>query len=61
MLSRSLSLLLSFHPTAAQFAPSPSSVIIATITRPDTTGSALDAWVPVTLQELAFNGNSAWP
>ena len=60
MLSRSLSLLLSLHPAFAQFAPSPSSVVIATIARPDT-GALDDAWVPVTLQELAYNGNAAWP
>ena len=46
--------------TQGLFAPSPSSVIVATISRLDT-ATLDDAWVPVTLQELAFNGNSGWP
>ena len=53
---------LCLHPpgTLALFAPSPSSVILATIARRDT-AVLDDAWVPVTLHELAFNGDSGWP
>ena len=43
----------------AQFAPSPASVIVATIPRPDRAQD--DVWAPISLVEFGFNANSAWP